>query len=358
MCSSFGISRGLEEPSIAAILAKSFSDLEIGTVEFPNELTYGQVFVRVWYSGLCASQVHEIDALKGPDKFLPHLLGHEGSGTVAGVGPGVTTVAPGDHVVLHWRPGAGIQSETPKYRWNGKPLNAGSVTTFNSHAIVSENRVTRIPSSFNMRLAPLLGCSVTTAFGAVGNDAKLKVGESIIVIGVGGVGLAAVKAASLTSAYPIVAIDLFEVKLTAARALGATHTIKVEDSVDVLSHIREIVGHDGADVVIETSGVSNAIELAYDASASTGRTILIGVPDFAKKVAVHTLPLHFGKVLTGSHGGASKPDQDIPRFVRLVESGTLDLSHFPVNEFALVDINDAIRGLRNGEVGRQLIRMP
>lgn len=348
----------IKEPTIAAILMKSHSDLVVDRIDFPDSLAYGQVLVRVRYSGICASQVHEIDALKGPDVYLPHLLGHEGSGSIVSVGPGVTTVSAGDHVVMHWRPGAGIQAENPKYRWGSQTLNAGSVTTFNSHAIVSENRVTRIPKKFDMRLAPLLGCAITTAFGAIGNDAKLKIGESVVVLGVGGVGLAAVHAASLTSAFPVVAVDLFEEKLDAARKLGSTHSVRGGDAKDVLRQIFDAVGLEGADVVIETTGVSSVIELAYLACSSRGRTILVGVPDVSKAAAIHTLPLHFGKVLTGSHGGSSEPDRDIPRLVRLVESGTLDLARFPVTEHALVNINAAIGLLRAGAVGRQLIKMP
>ena len=348
----------IDTGAVAAILVKSHSDLTIDEIDLPSELGYGQVLVRVWYSGICASQVHEIDALKGPDIYLPHLLGHEGSGSVLGIGKGVTTVAPGDNVVMHWRPGAGIQADTPNYLWNGKAINAGSVTTFNSHAIVSENRVTRIPESFDIRLAPLLGCAITTAFGAIGNDARLKIGESIVVLGVGGVGLAAIYAAHLTSAFPIIAVDLFDEKLAVAHELGATHSLIGGSPENVLDRIYDILGSEGADVVLETTGVSSVIELAYKASSPRGRTILVGVPDVTKTVALHTLPLHFGKVLTGSHGGASEPDRDIPRLVRLINCGTLDLGRFPVTEHALADINDAIGLLRAGSVGRQLIRMP
>ena len=347
-----------ETPAVAAILVQSHSDLVVDRIALPDDLSYGQVLVRVHYSGICASQVHEIEALKGPDAYLPHLLGHEGSGSIVSVGPGITTVAAGDHVVMHWRPGAGIQAETPKYLWGSQALNAGSITTFNSHAIVSENRVTRIPEGFDMRLAPLMGCAITTAFGAIGNDAKLKIGESVVVLGAGGVGLAAVHAAHLTSAFPVVAVDLFDEKLDVARELGATHTVSAGGAKDLLQQIYDIVGPEGADVVIETTGQSSVIEMAYEASSSRGRTILVGVPDVTKTVALYTLPLHFGKVLTGSHGGSSEPDRDIPRLVRLVESGTLDLRRFPVTEHALADINDAIRLLSAGAVGRQLIRMP
>ena len=158
----------------AAILTENNQPLIVDDITLPDNLEFGQVLVDIHYSGICGAQINEIDAAKGPDKFLPHLLGHEGSGVVREVGPGVTTVKVDDHVVLHWRPSKGIQSPTPKYNWEGKVVNAGWVTTFNEQAIISENRLTVIPNNFDMKIAPLFGCAVTTAFGVVNNDAKIK----------------------------------------------------------------------------------------------------------------------------------------------------------------------------------------
>ncbi len=342
--------------SLAAVLTEAKSDLKLCQVVQTNILTFGQVLVQVHYSGVCASQVHEIDGLKGPDPFLPHLLGHEGSGTVLEVGEGVRFIKPGDHVVMHWRPGNGIQSINPTYDWDGKTVNAGSVTTFNSHAVVSENRITCIPNWFDLRLAPLLGCAVTTAFGAIGNDAQVKIGESVVVFGVGGVGLAAVMAARLTTANPIIAIDLDQKKLDVALGLGATHVINArqQNTVEVL---QDLLGEEGADVAIETTGVKSVIEMAYDICSPIGRTVLVGVPDPKDPVSIKTLPLHFGKKIIGSHGGSSKPHIDIPRLVKLVEQGKLDLSTIPLTERPLAEINNAIKDLRTGVPGRQLICM-
>ena len=342
--------------SLAAVLTEAKSELKLCQVVQPKTLTFGQVLVQIHYSGVCASQIHEIDGLKGPDPFLPHLLGHEGSGTVLEVGEGVRFVKPGDHVVMHWRPGNGIQSANPSYDWNGITVNAGSVTTFNSHAVVSENRLTPIPSWFDLRLAPLLGCAVTTAFGAVGNDAQVKIGESVVIFGVGGVGLAAVMAACLTTANPIIAIDLDQKKLDVALGSGATHVINARHQ-DIKNVLRSLLGDEGADVVIETTGVKTVIETAYNICSPIGRTVLVGVPDPKDPALIPTLPLHFGKKLIGSHGGSSKPHIDIPRIVRLVEQGKLDLSTIPLTERPLARINDAIADLRAGVPGRQLIRM-
>ena len=119
----------------AAILVETKKPLKIAEIDLPDELKYGQVLVKIHYSGICGAQINEIEAAKGPDKFLPHLLGHEGSATVIEVGPGVKKVKPKDKVVMHWRQTDGIQSETPSYDWNGKKVNAGWVTTFNEYAV-------------------------------------------------------------------------------------------------------------------------------------------------------------------------------------------------------------------------------
>ena len=159
----------------AAILTELRKPLIIAEIEIPQELKVGQVLVKIHFSGICGSQLGEIDGAKGEDKFLPHLLGHEGSGTVVAIGPGVKTVSLDDKVVLHWRKGDGIESEPPIYNWKETKVNAGWVTTFNEFAIVSENRITTIPKDSEMDVAALFGCAVTTGFGIIENNAKLKI---------------------------------------------------------------------------------------------------------------------------------------------------------------------------------------
>ena len=226
----------------AAILAQSRAPLIVDEIALPEALGVGHVLVKVLYSTICGAQLNEIAAAKGPDKFLPHLLGHEASARVIEIGPGVTTVKPDDTVVLHWRPSQGIQCQPPAYKWRDKKLNAGWVTTFNEYAVVSENRMTAIPPNYNLRDAPLLGCAVTTAAGVINNDANVKIGESVVVFGVGGVGLNVVQFANLAGANPIIAIDLVDAKLDMARARGATHVLNPNDVVDVEAEVRKIAG--------------------------------------------------------------------------------------------------------------------
>ena len=200
--------------------------LKIIDIEFPEFLDIGQILVKIHYSGICGSQIGEIDGVKGIDKYLPHLLGHEGVATVLEVGPRVKNIAIGDKVVIHWRPGKGINAKTPTYKYKGGKINAGWATTFNEFAIVSENRVTKINKKYDMKIAPLFGCAITTGFGVVENNAKLKKGESVVIYGSGGIGLNMIQAASIKKSYPIVAVDIFQNRLDLAKKCGATHTIK------------------------------------------------------------------------------------------------------------------------------------
>ena len=340
----------------AAILVESKKPLVVADFDLPNELEFGQVLVKVHYSGICGAQINEIDAAKGSDKFLPHLLGHEGSGIVQKTGPGVTTVKNGDHVVLHWRPSSGLQSQTPKYNWNGKTVNAGWVTTFNEQAIISENRLTVIPNNFDMRIAPLFGCAVTTAFGVVNNDAKIKVGQSVVIFGIGGVGLNIAQAASMVSANPIIGVDLLEHKLEMGKEFGLTHSI-VGGVDGVNDKILSIIGDKGADVIIDTTGNSRVIEQAYELTHPDGKTILVGVPNKGDNISIYSLPLHFNKVLTGSHGGDAIPDLEIPRYIRLMESKKMTLDGIITHEFGLDEINEALDLFRGGEAGRIIINM-
>jgi S-(hydroxymethyl)glutathione dehydrogenase/alcohol dehydrogenase len=340
----------------AAILVQSKAPLIVEEVIPPDELFSGQVFVKVEYSGICGAQINEIDAVKGPDKYLPHLLGHEGVGIVLENGPGVTTVKSGDRVVLHWRPSSGIQSATPVYSWNGKRVNAGWVTTFNTHAVISENRLTVIPESLDSRLATLFGCAVTTAFGVVDNDAQIKVGQSVLIFGIGGVGLCIAQAAAMKSGYPIVGVDVMDNKLSKGRAFGLTHALSA-GSDDLPGKIREVIGPKGADIVIETTGNSRVIEEAYKLTHPEGKTILVGVPRKGDNISISSLPLHFDQVLTGSHGGGSEPDKDIPRLIRLINAGKLNLDGLITHEFSLESINEAIQVFRSGEAGRIILSM-
>jgi S-(hydroxymethyl)glutathione dehydrogenase / alcohol dehydrogenase len=338
----------------SAILIESKKPLVLGDIDLPEKIEFGQVLVKVCYSSICGAQINEIDAVKGNDKFLPHLLGHEGSGIVEKIGEGVTTTKPGDHVVLHWRKSSGIQSSTPKYSWKGKQINAGWVTTFNEKSVVSENRLTVIPKDFDLRTAALFGCSVTTGFGVVNNDAKIKIGQSVLIFGIGGLGLSIAYASSLISAYPIIGVDIHENKIIMGKKLGLTHGINA-NSKNLKDEIYNIIGSEGPDVTFETTGNARIMEQAYEFTPSDGKTIFVGVPN--DKISINSLPLAFNKTLVASHGGNSIPDKDIPRYIRLIKNKKISLENLITNEFTLPEINKAIDLFRSGKAGRIIIKI-
>ena len=338
----------------SAILVKSRKPLIVDNIELPKQLRFGQVQVKIIYSGICGSQINEIDAKKGVDKYLPHLLGHEGSGVVEKIGEGVTRVKKGDHVVLHWRKSSGVEAEAAKYIWNGKKVNAGKVTTFSEKSIVSENRLTVIPKNFDLRIAPLFGCAIPTGFGVVNNDAQIKIGQSVIIFGVGGVGLNIAQASKMVSANPIVGIDINQKKINLAKKFGITHGF-LSNSKNLKNKILDIVGKKGADVSIDTTGISSVIEKAYNLTNENGKTILVGVPD--NKISIYSLPLHFKKILKGSHGGSAVPDIEIPRYIRLIKEKKMSVKNLITHQFNLSEINKAITLFRNGNSGRIIIKM-
>ena len=341
----------------AAILVEQCKPLVIADIELPPALDVGQVLVKVHYSGICGSQLGEMDGAKGEDKFLPHLLGHEGSGTVIEAGPGVKHAKTGDKVVLHWRKGLGIEATPPKYRWDTKTINAGWVTTFNEYAIVAESRVTVIPGDSDLEVAALFGCAVTTGFGVVVNNAKVKIGESVVVFGAGGVGLNIVQAAALVSAYPVIAVDVHDNKLALAKEMGATHLIN-SVKTNAQEAIRDVAGAAGVDVFIDNTGQPTIIEMGYELTKPQGRVTLVGVPKKGSNIGIYSLPLHFGKVINGSHGGETVPEVDIPRYSGLYRSGRLKLKELLTDYFELSEINAAITSMRAGRIsGRCLIKL-
>ena len=341
----------------AAILVAQNQPLVVDHIDLPEKLFPGQVLIKVECSGICGSQIGEISGAKGLDKYLPHLMGHEGCGYVLDVGEGVTKVKIGDKIILHWKKGEGIEAPTPKYRWRNKDLNAGWVTTFNTHAIVSENRCTKIADSVDSELASLFGCAITTGFGVVENNAKVKMGESIIVFGAGGVGLNIIQACSLYSAYPIIAIDIFENRLKLAKELGATHIFN-SNNCDVFKEIQKLLNGGKVDIFIDNTGNTKIIENGYESIKDKGKLILVGVPRKGNNINIFSLPLHFGKTITGSHGGEINPTIDIPRYLGLFDQNIAQYKKLITEKFPLDQINEAIEYMKNGKTaGRILIEM-
>ena len=208
----------------AAVLVEVGRPLELADLNIPAPKP-GQVLVEVAFCGVCHTQILEARGHRGEDRFCPHCLGHEGSGTVRECGSGVSKVKPGDRVILSWIKGSGADVPGTVYGWNGRNVNAGGITTFATHSVISENRLTVIPDGMDMRLAALVGCAVPTGAGVVFNAAQPRPGQSLVVFGVGGIGSCAVAAANLAGCVPVIAVDVNSDKLALAKQLGASHTI-------------------------------------------------------------------------------------------------------------------------------------
>lgn len=337
-----------------AILNKTKSDLIVDEIKLNNALTAGQVLVEVQTSGICGAQINEIDAIKGPDNFLPHLLGHEGVGKIIDTGPLVSHVSIGDRAILHWRKGMGLESEPYKYTWRNKTLNSGLVTTFSKHVVVSENRLTKIPGYKDLEYLPLLGCGLTTAFGAISREAHLVAGESVLVLGIGGVGSLLLLAAKALGAGVIVAADKIADKELPSINLGADH-FELTTSNDFIDTVSRKSGIDKFDIVIDTTGNPGLISSGYNLLNHNGRLVLVGVMPNNLNLKINTLGLNLGKKIIGSYGGQTNPNYDIPRLYHMLETSKLDLSKVIFKSHKLVDINEAIYNVRNGEIGKQFI---
>lgn len=339
----------------AAILEENGKPLVVDEIEFAGSLLAGQVLIKLDYSGICGKQIEEIDGKGGHDAFLPHLLGHEGSGEVIDVGPGVKKVKLSDAVVMHWRKGSGIQSETPAYNRKKQKINSGWITTFNEYAVVSENRVTPIPKDSNMKVAALLGCVVTTGVGVVFNKANIQSYDTAVVVGCGGVGLCAIQGAKLRQPAKLIAVDINQNSLNKAGEFGADYLINSAKE-NVVEQILKLTGGKGASKVIVCTGHPKAIEAAVESTAVPGECFLVGVPPKGCKVEIDPWKVIHERNISGTLGGDSYPDRDIPAYLELYNKGFLRLDELIVCVEPFSKINSAVESMRGESAGRCMVK--
>ncbi len=339
----------------AAILVQTGKPLELAELEIPA-LRPGQVLVEVAYSGACGTQVMEWRGDKGEDKWVPHCLGHEGTGTVLECGSAVTRVKAGDQVVLSGIKGGGIEAGGAVYLWDGKKVNAGGVTTFQRHAVVSENRLTLVPAGLPLDVAVLLGCAAPTGMGAVYNVLSVRPGNSVAIFGTGGIGLIAVLAAALAGAMPIIGIDPNPTRRVLAKTLGATHLIDPATG-DAVAEIMKIVPQ-GVDFAVEASGNPTVMNQAVSATrAQGGRAVVIGNAKAGAVLTINPGIFNQGKSLLGTWGGDSIPARDYGRFGLLLASSRFPVRDLIPKRYKLAEAGQALSDLAAGVVGRPLIDM-
>jgi S-(hydroxymethyl)glutathione dehydrogenase/alcohol dehydrogenase len=339
----------------AAVLVELGQSLLLLDLEIPR-LKPGQVLVEVEYSGVCHTQLLETRGHRGVDRFLPHCLGHEGSGFVREVGVGVTRVKPGDRVILSWIKGAGLDVPGTVYEWNGRSVNAGAITTFIRHSVISENRLTVIPEGLSMRLAALVGCAAPTGAGVVFNAARPQPGQSMAVFGVGGVGSCAVAAAAISGCQPVIAVDVNGDKLALAKQLGATHCLNPKNGDAVNQIVALCAG--GVDFAIEATGKPEVMRQALACVRPQGGTaVVVGNARHGQMLEIDPRELNQGKRLFGTWGGDNVPERDFPRYCKLIASGKLNLEPLLSRTYRLNDVNAALTDLEGGLCARPLIDM-
>jgi S-(hydroxymethyl)glutathione dehydrogenase/alcohol dehydrogenase len=339
----------------AAILYELNQPLVIREIELP-ELLNGQVLVKIFYSGVCRSQLMEVRGNRGEDNWLPHLLGHEGAGEVIAVGKNVKKVVEGDKVILGWIKGEGQDAPGAKYLCDGKVINSGKVTTFSTYTIVSESRLVKSPKGLPMDIAVLFGCALLTGAGMVFNELKPDSEQSVAVIGLGGIGLSALMALTQFRCKKIIAIDISDERLAVAKSFGATDILNSSNQ-DVKSEILRIT-EEGVDACVESGGKAETIELGFSIiKKGTGKLFFASHPPEGQFIKLDPHELISGKQIFGSWGGGSFPDVDIPKMANIYFSGKFPLEQLLTKRYKLENINNALFDLENGKVFRPLIDM-
>lgn len=342
---------------IGAILYQTGQPLVIEPeIEVPA-LKRGQVLVDIAYSGVCHSQVMEARGHRGPDRFLPHLLGHEATGIVKEVGPEVTKVKVGEPVILGWIKGNGIEAGGAVYRCRGKDVNSGGVTTFSTQTIVSENRVVPLPKGLPMDVGVLFGCALLTGAGIVLNQIAPKENSSILVVGLGGIGLSALAACTLYKPSKLVAVDTNPEKLELAKSMGAHDVVLADRENQWMTTVKRIAGDKGFDYAIEAAGLVQTIESAFELTARGGKCVFASHPASGKKIQIDPFELICGKKIEGSWGGQAQPDRDVLKLSKLFLEGNLPLQRFFTKKYKLEDVNEALEDLENQKVIRPLLEI-
>ncbi|MDO9371797.1 MAG: zinc-binding dehydrogenase [Gammaproteobacteria bacterium] len=339
----------------AAVLEELGKALVIKEVELP-ELLPGQALVKILFSGMCRSQLMEVRGGRGDDPWLPHLLGHEGSGIVVAVGDGVAKVKPGDEVILGWVKGAGLDAPGAKYKCGAQIINSGRVTTFSNYSIVSESRVVKKPVGLPFETAILFGCALPTGAGMVLNELKPSSDSSVIVLGLGGIGLSALLALKALGVRMIIAIDVSGEKLELAQQLGAAHVFN-SASRGFRQAVLDLT-NGGADMCVESGGQVSTIELGFSLiRKGGGRLLFASHPPEGEMIHLAPHELISGKQISGSWGGATSPDRDIPKMFEIFRDANTPLPSLLTKRYSLEHINDALDDLGAGRVFRPLIVM-
>jgi S-(hydroxymethyl)glutathione dehydrogenase / alcohol dehydrogenase len=354
----------------AAVVHQLGGDFEIWDVELAAPRS-GEVIVRLAATGICHSDASIHSGMLPFISQFPVVLGHEGSGVVEEVGPGVTSVGPGDHVVMSFKPFCGdcwYCQHGEGYLCtaafgDGQPtLFAGDETvhtlgtpTFVERTVVPEHCVVKIRPDASLEAAALLGCGVMTGFGAATNTASIEPGETVAIIGCGGVGLSAIQGARHAGAEEVIAIDLVESKLALAKSMGATHAIRSAD-IDVVAAVKDLTGGRGVDHAFEVIGLPRTIGDAVAMTRPGGETVLVGLPELDVSLDVNVLSLILdNRRIVGSMYGSCNFPTEVGHLLDLYDQGSLQLDELISRRLPLERIQEGFDALKSGEVARSVI---
>ncbi len=363
----------------AAVLHEASKPLEIEDLEI-GEPQANEILIRNEAAGVCHSDLH---FMKGEMPVpVPVVMGHEGCGIVEKVGPGVTTVQPGDKVItmvsftcgvcrycVQGRPTECVENlpiqmmaELPLYA--GKRLKKGEqeihqifgLGSFAEQSVVHERSAVKVRTDAPSEVVCLLGCGVTTGLGAAINTAGVRPGDSIVVFGCGGVGLSALMGAKLAGAGTIIGVDIAQNKLDMAKELGADHVINPQEVENPVAKIQELTGGAGADYAIEAAGVPALMEQAFSAIHNGGKCVIAGMAALGDMLSFAPYEFLLGKTITGSVQGGIVPSLDIPRLVDMFMDGKLPVDKLITKSYSLDQVNEAFLALENREVIRSVIQ--
>lgn len=341
----------------AAVLFQPNSPLEIMNLDMPLP-SKGQVLVRIAYAGICKSQLMEIDGLRGFDPYLPHLLGHEASGVVEEIGQGVTKVKPGDHVVISWIRGSGMNVSGPILSTQSSVINAGQVTTFSELAMVSENCTFRIPKNVPLKIAALFGCAIPTGAGmALKEIPEDLTNSNVAVFGLGGIGLSALFALSTKKPKTLTALDIDYKKLEIIGELGIKQIINTT-STNYKNIIQKFTNDQGFDFAIDATGNVSGIMQAFDSVRRFGGICIFSShPSFGDKLSIDPFDLISGKQIRGSWGGGIDLDKDLIFLLELFMANSSIMKILASEIFPFEEINNAISEFKHGRTVRPILEM-
>jgi len=355
----------------AAIYVEPRKPLVVDEIEFADPGP-DQVLVKLFSSGVCHSQLHTMQRPARKGQSLPALLGHESTGVVVGKGHQVSHVKEGDHVITTWvdRDNATTNqpmvmhalNERAQYRadWRGKKV-MHSAATWAEYAVAQERVVLPMAKDLATDVTSIIGCAVMTGAGAIINTLRVRPAQSVAVFGSGGIGLCAISAAAIVDAFPIIAVDIVDEKLTLARRLGATHVINAQNT-DAVQTIKDITGG-GTDFAIDAIGlpqtqdqILRAVRPGYSGLNKGGTALLVGITPPNSKAMLDTSLFIGNRSFSRTSGGDCKPNRDFPIFLRWFREGKLKLNELITNRYKLEEINEAVDDLEHGRIlGRGIL---